>query len=170
MISRFLAFVLVAVFACAGFGGAGFAETLSIGSDGAFAKITIPDGWKPGAIDRGVEGRSPDEEVYIWAEAYTDDTIQTVMSEHEAYFTRQGVAVVGQAKTVEVVRNGLKMKALDVPATWRGKKTVLQYVMIEGGLASGRKVLLTEWASPEGDKMYDPDTTAMLESVVLFGK
>ena len=169
MIPRLLTLILFAALAGAGFGGPCVAETFSIGPGKGFAKITIPDAWKPKEIDRGLEARSPDEEVYIWAEAFTDETIQTVMTEHEAYFTKQGVQVTGQAKIVELTRNGLKMKALDVPATWKGIKTVLQYVMIEAGLPSGQKLLLTEWASPEGDKMHDPVTTAILNSVV-FGK
>ncbi len=167
MISRFLTMVVAVLAIGVGFARGGLAETMTIG---AFAKVTIPDAWNPREIERGVEAKSPDEEVYIWVESFNDDTIQTVMAEHESYFTRQGVTVTGKTKTVEATRNGLQIKILDVPAIWKGKRTVLQYAIVDAGLPSGRKLLLTEWASPDGEKTYDPDTTAILDSVVLFGR
>jgi hypothetical protein len=163
MIGRFLALMFLVLLATT---VAGHARTVSVqlGKAGSVA-ITFPKAWDVSDIERGVEAKTTDAEVFVWGEAYTEDLLDTVLKEHDAYFTKQGVTVTGKIQSESKVINGLNMKMLNVPATWHGKPTVLQYLLVDPGWKSGWKLMLSEWASPEGDTKYQPDLDSILNSL-----
>src|SRR5689334_13647955 len=45
------------------------------------ATLEFPDSWKISNIKRGLQAKSPDEEVYVWAELVPADQIDTVQKE-----------------------------------------------------------------------------------------
>ncbi|MSO99570.1 MAG: hypothetical protein EXR07_00755 [Acetobacteraceae bacterium] len=165
-----MTFVFVTTVIGLGFPSFGQAETFTVGPGNGFASVTFPDSWNVRQVNRGLEASTKDQEVYIWVEAYTEATLDKLRSEHEEYFTAQGVEVKGPPQIHTITKNGLEMKAMDVPAAWNGKRTVLRYVFFDPGLASDWKLMLSSWASPEGDKQYDAESTSILESVKFFGK
>ncbi len=132
--------------------------------------IDIPKSWDVSDIDRGLEAKTVDEEVYVWAEAYTEAQVDKIMDEHGNYFGKQGVAITGKIKTDTRTVNGLSMKMLDVPATWNGDRTVVQYLLVDPGWPSGWKLMLTEWASPKGDKMYQKDLDTIMNGLTFNQK
>ncbi len=132
--------------------------------------IDFPKSFDVSDIDRGVEAKTGDEEVYVWAEAYTEAQVDKIMDEHGIYFSKQGVAVTGKIKTETRMVNGVSIKMLDVPATWHGDRTVVQYLLIDPGWPSGWKLMLTEWASPKGDKMYQKDLDTIMNGLTFNGK
>jgi hypothetical protein len=166
MTARALTIALFILFAAAGSGQAR-SLTIPIGKGGV--TISFPKAWAVSDIDRGLESKTPDEEVYVWAETFRANESDTLMQEHESYFTKQGVAITGKPRSETRTVNGLTMTFLDFPATWNGAPTVLQYMLIDPGLPSGWKLLMTEWGSPKGDKMYQSDLNSIMDSI-SFGK
>ncbi|MEI7713010.1 MAG: hypothetical protein WCI94_16355 [Rhodospirillales bacterium] len=132
--------------------------------------IPFSKSWDVSKIDRGIEAKTGDDEIYIWAEAYREDRVDTIMDEHGRYFAEQGVTIVGKIKSETRVVNGLQMKMLDVPARWKGDRTVVQYLLVDPGWPSGWKLMLTEWASPKGDRMYQKDMDAILNGLSFEGR
>jgi len=167
MMSRLLTRFAVTACVLLGFAVASQAQTMSIGPGNGFASITYPTSWEVSKIARGVQGSTKDEEVYIWAEAYTVDTIDTILKEHEAYFTKQGVAMTGKSTSQDGTVNGVPGQFMTIAATWNGKPTLLQYVLLDPGPTSKWKLILCEWASPEGDKSYASDTKSILASATF---
>lgn len=132
--------------------------------------VTIPSTWTVTDVDRGVWAKTPDEEVYVWVERFRDKQMDDIMGEHSAYLARQGVAVNGKPRTDTRVVNGLQMAMIDIPATWNGKRTVLQYLLVDPNLPSGWKIILTEWASPKGEKMYQTDLDTIMNKLSFTGR
>ena len=149
--------------------GTSWAGTYSIGPGDGFATLILPNAWHVTATDRGLQAQTRDDEVYIWAEAYTEGSLDEVSQEHQKYYDDQGVVVTGKPQTKDGTVNGVPARFLNLPATWQGKKTILQYVFLDPGPNRKWKLMLSEWASPEGDKKYDADTNDILNSV-LFRK
>jgi hypothetical protein len=166
MIARILTLTLFVLFASA---AAGQARDVTMPFGKGTVTIAFPKSWNVSAIDRGLEAKTSDEEVFVWAEAITDAQIDQLMKEHRDYFTQQGVAVTGKIQSEAKIVNGLNMKVMSVPATWHGNPTVLQYLLVDPGLASGWTLMLSEWASPKGDKMYQADLDTIMNTL-SFGK
>jgi hypothetical protein len=162
MTARALTLALFVLLAAA---GPGQAKSFTIPIGKGDATISFPNGWAVSEIDRGLESKTPDQEVFVWAETFRAKESDTLMQEHEAYFTKQGVAITGKARSETRTVNGMTMTFLDFPATWNGSPTVVQYMLIDPGLPSGWKLLMTEWASPKGDKMYQSDLNNIMDSI-----
>jgi quinol monooxygenase YgiN len=54
---------------------------------------------------------------------------------------------------------------MDMPATWNGKPTVLRYILVEPTNAAKRRMMISYWASPEGDKTHGDAMSALIESL-----
>jgi hypothetical protein len=166
MMSR--ALTPLAVIACVllGFVVASQAQTMPIGPGDGFASVTYPKSWNTSRIDRGVQGATQDEAVYVWAEAYTLKTIDTIVKEHDAYFTKQGVAT-GEPTSQTTTVNGIPATFMNFPATWNGKPTLLRYVLLDPDPASKWKLSMCVWSSPEGEKLYASDMKSIMMSVTF---
>ena len=70
--------------------GIGFAKSAKLTQEDNVATLEFPDSWKISNIKRA---KSPDEEVYVWAELVPADQIDTVQKEHDAYFEKQKVTM-----------------------------------------------------------------------------
>lgn len=164
MITRFVSAALVAASLLVGSITAASAETwkVSLGMGEAF--MTFPDSWKVTTIKRGIQAVSPDEEVYIWAEAFTPDQWDAISGEHDKYYTKQKVSL-GKPKSSEGTIAGVKGVAFEFPATYKGEKTVVQYLILDPALKNQAKLMLSTWASVAGDKKHQPATDAMLKSL-----
>lgn len=162
MIARILLLPLLLVFAV----GAQ-ARTVTVSMGKGDMSITFPNSWSVANIARGLEAKTGDEEVYVWAEAFRESQSDELMKEHEKYFTDQGVAITGKAKSETRTIKGLNLTIVDVPATWKGDPTVLQYLLIDPGAQGDWKLLLTEWASPDGDKTYQKDLDIIVNSLTF---
>jgi hypothetical protein len=92
------------------------------------------------------------------------DEIETVQKEHDEYFEKQKVTM---AKTHPVGKeiDGHKWAFIDPEATYKGKPTVIRYIIINPNVASGKTIVFTYWASPEGAKNYDKEMDGMLNSL-----
>lgn len=141
------------------------ARQVNLPSGNPIFGIDIPNGWKTSATKRGIEVRSPDEEVFFWVEVYHPADLAAVRGEHERYFAGQGVKATGEPKVSRNETGNVKIQATAFPATWKGAPTVLRYLAIDPGLPAGNQILISYWASPEGDKTHDAAFTKVLQSL-----
>jgi hypothetical protein len=128
------------------------------------ASLDFPDSWKMSNIKRGFQAKSPDGEVYVWAELVPGNEIDAVQKEHDDYFEKQNVTM-SKADPVAKEINGRKWAFVDPQATWKGKPTIVRYIIINPNVASGKTIVFTYWASPEGDKNYDKEMDGVLNSL-----
>ncbi len=170
MRTRFALPTLAALLSLLIFSSVGHAKDYIVALGKGSVVIPFSKSWDVSEIDRGIEAKTGDEEIFIWAEGYKEEQIDRIMDEHGKYFTEQGVEIVGKIGTDSRTVNGLQMKMLNVPARWKGEPTVLQYLLVDPGWPSGWKLMLTEWASPKGDRMYQKDMDAITNGLSFKGR
>jgi hypothetical protein len=144
--------------------GIALAKSSKLTPDDTVAVLDFPDSWKVSNIKRGLQAKSPDEEVYVWAELVSSDDINTIQKEHDAYFEKQNVTM-SKAEPVGKEIDGRKWAFVDPQATWKGKPTNIRYIIINPNAPSGKTIVFTYWASPEGDKNYDKEMDGVLNSL-----
>ena len=140
------------------------AKTAKLTPADTVASLDFPDSWKVSNIKRGLQAKSPDEEVYVWAELVPSDEIDAVQKEHDDYFEKQKVTM-SKAEPVGKEIDGRKWAFVDPEATYKGKPTVIRYIIINPNVASGKTIVFTYWASPEGAKNYDKEMDGVLKSL-----
>jgi hypothetical protein len=128
------------------------------------ASLDFPDSWKISNIKRGIEAKSPDAEVYVWAELVPSDEVDAVQKEHDKYFEKQNVTMV-KADPVAKDVDGRQWAFIEPQSTWKGKPTVVKYIIINPKVTSDKIVVFTYWASPEGDKTYDKEMDGVINSL-----
>jgi len=149
-VARFVLVVCLAFIATPG-----VAKTIKVTAAHPVAIVDIPDDWKVVDTKRGFGVNSPDEEVFFWIETFTPDQRASVVAEHERYFTRQGVRITGEPKVDKQGDQTVSIQSTSLPSTWKGEPTVLRYLAIDLRLPSQTQILLSYWASPEGDREHD---------------
>ena len=133
----------------------GMAKTIKVTPANPVAIVDIPDDWKVVDTKRGFGVKSPDEEVFFWIETFTPDQRASVVADHERYFARQGVRITGEPKVDTRSDPTVSIRVTDLPATWKDEPTVLRYLAIDLHLPSQTQILLSYWASPDGDGEHD---------------
>ena len=126
--------------------------------------VDIPGKWQASTIDRGIQAKTADEEVLVWFESYRPAQLQTLVGEHNAYFKKQGVAITGQGEALEKDFPTYLLKTTNYSATYEGKPTILRYVSVVPKDAAKRNLLVSVWASPEGETTYAEDIQAIFNS------
>lgn len=131
------------------------------------ASFTIPASWKPAEYEDGVEAVSDDQSVYIAVEATdlsSQSVIEDAMKASLSYLKKKGVEVdQSTAKQSQAKLNG--MDVIDVD--WRGKDSEgdcivsLTVVVVTGN----KGLLLTYWASPDGEKKNSQELVGILHSI-----
>jgi hypothetical protein len=140
------------------------AETMEVRPSAPVAKFDIPDTWKTTRIHRGIEAVSADSEVYFWIESYKPDEFDQIIAEHNEYWKKQGV-VITSSDEEKHQENGSEVSMTTEHATWKGDPTVLYYIEFHLGLPSKSNIVLTYWASPEGDKEYQKEVGDVISSL-----
>ena len=161
-LSRLATLVVALVLTCT---APAFAKLMSIPSGNPVVAVDIPGGWTTSTSKRGIEVKSPDGEIFFWIEVYLPADHDAVVGEHRRYFTKQQVATVGEGTSTATTEGTAKITATDFTATWKGKPTVLRYLEIDPGLPAGNQILLSYWASPEGDATHDVAFKKILKSL-----
>jgi len=140
------------------------AKDVSFSSDSSKLTFSLPDNWEAKPMKRGLEIKSSDGEVFLWIESYRKSEAE-IKAEHGKYFQSQGVAFTGEPKITAQPAQGYGLAFMDMPATWKGKPTVLRYIFIEPANAAKNSMMLSYWASPEGDKANDAAMGKLIESL-----
>ncbi|GAC1564054.1 MAG: hypothetical protein NVS2B5_29890 [Beijerinckiaceae bacterium] len=129
--------------------GVALAKTKKLTAADPVATMNFPDSWKITDIKRGFQAKSPDDEVYVWAELIAPGDVDTVQKEHDDYFAKQKVTMAKAGPEGKEV-DGRKWAFITPKATYKGDPTVVRYIIINPKAAGGKLVIFTYWASPEG--------------------
>jgi len=143
----------------------GVAKALSITEADPVAVVTFPDNWPSSKVARGVEVKSPDEEVYVWFELAAPADMPAVQKEHDDYFAKEGVRITSSSETVKSEVNGKAWSFTELQATSTDGPSIIRYVAINPNVASGKIILMTYWASLEGHKDHDAAMSAAIKSI-----
>lgn len=141
------------------------AGKLALTSADPVAIVTIPDAWSGTKIARGLEIKTPDDEVYLWFELVAPADMPTVQKEHDVYFDKQGVKITGASETTKIEVKGRPWSVTELKATSKDGPSIIRYVAINPNVPSGKIILMTYWASPGGDKIHDAAMQALLDGI-----
>ncbi|BAT57889.1 hypothetical protein GJW-30_1_00399 [Variibacter gotjawalensis] len=144
------------------------AKSFTIGDDRPVAVIVVPDSWNPQAIEDGVEATSPDNKVYIAAEAVEIKDVAEALKQAIEFFQEQGITLAGEPKQSETKINGLP--AIDV--TWNAKdKDGPTYAGLTFVILNEQdSVLLYFWGDAEGVKLNEPALRMISDSLKAVPK
>jgi hypothetical protein len=151
------------------FAGVAHAETMEVRPKAPIASFTFPDDWDTDRTPRGIQANTEDDEVYIWVETYLPNELETVVAEHNTYWAKQGVKITGR-DLKQHVENGVTVQVVSETATWKGKPTVLYYMEYDLALESKRNILITYWASPEGNEENSAEVKSIIDSMAITEK
>ena len=142
------------------------AKALSFKGTGVAFPINVPDNWRVKNIDRGVEISSPDEEIYLWVEAVTTDSVERVIDEYFKYFSKQGVTTRQPVDQQKHTVGGVDLVQMDIPATYEGAETIVRFVITEARPNESKGLFIGYWASPKGDKIHDATMSGIIADLV----
>ncbi len=159
MLKITLAFALMTALALPGFAG-----THKLPKDGSLAAVTIPESWTTEDIEEGIEATSKDGEVYIAIETTDADNVQEAMTESVKFLKEKGVTVDQSSFKSEEGKLG-EMDVVDL--SWNGTDkdgpTKVSVTLV--AVTKDKGLLLTYWASPEGEKKHANDLKAIAQSI-----
>ncbi|MDX6320093.1 MAG: hypothetical protein QOD35_3493 [Nocardioidaceae bacterium] len=141
----------------------GLAMLLTLPSMAAFAKTTtiddvtvdVPEGYEVASSKRGLLIKSSDKEVDLWIELFSAADTPTVRKEHMDYWKKEKVDLHGDGDTTKSKSGETEVTNTSFPgATWKGDPTVLHYNASGPFGSQNWTLLITYWASPDGDKQH----------------
>lgn len=155
-----LAFVLAGFVASPAVAGA-----LQITDADPVAIVTVPDAWTTAKIKRGVEIKTPDDEIYLWFELVAPGEIETLQKEHNGYFDKEGVTITGASETVKQEVKGKAWSFTELKAKSKDGDSIIRYIAINPNVPSGKIIMMTYWASLDGHKTHDAAMSAIMDSI-----
>ena len=130
--------------------------------------IDLPEGFKASDSNRGIQAATPDDSVYVWFETYGVGDAKALIAEHNRFWTKKKVKLSGATSGDGKTTGGVPWLSTDyADATWRGDPTVIRYTEYGPFGSEGKYVLVTLWATPEGDKTFKDDIGTMMSSAVI---
>jgi hypothetical protein len=147
--------------------GSAWAGDFKLPDQNPVASFSIPASWKPAEYEDGVEALSDDESVYIAVEAAdltSTSVIEDAMKQSLSYLKKKGVEVdQSTAKQTQGKLNGMEV----VDVSWKGKDSEGDCnVSLTVVVVNGKKgLLLTYWASPDGEKKNSQELVQILHSI-----
>ncbi|KRE09784.1 hypothetical protein ASE63_04480 [Bosea sp. Root381] len=161
------AFALAAMLAAPMLPTQAAAGALQITGADPVAVITIPDSWTHAKVERGLEIKAPDEEIYLWFELVPPGQIEALQKEHDAYFAKEGVKFTSATETITQEVNGRPWSFTEMQATSADEPSIVRYIGINPKVASGKIIMMTYWASHAGHKKHDGAMKTMLDSLAF---
>ncbi len=142
------------------------AKALTFQGTGVAFPINLPDNWRVKNIEGGVEISSPDEEIYLWVEAVTTDSVKRVIEAYFKYFQQQGVTIRQPIDQQKHKVGGVDLVQMDIPATYEGAETIVRFVITEARPNETKGLFIGYWASPKGDKAHDATLTRIIADLM----
>ncbi|WP_293868890.1 hypothetical protein [uncultured Alsobacter sp.] len=133
---------------------------------GASVPLAIPDSWQVSGIKNGIQVTRPDQEVFVWLQTATQDSIGPLMDEYKSYFAKQGVTFSGVPKSEEHDLGSATALDIRFDAKWKGSPTVVVLSVVTRKANPAGTVLIGYWASPKADKESDPQMGQLLGSLI----
>lgn len=131
------------------------------------AVVTIPDAWPNSKIARGIEFKTPDDEIYVWFELVAPGEIDALQKEHNGYFDKEGVTITGSSETVKSEVKGKAWSFTELKAKSQDGDSIIRYIAINPNVPSGKIIMMTYWASLDGHKEHDAAMKGVLDSIAF---
>ena len=139
-----------------------FARMATIGD----ITLDVPDNYKVSSSKRGILAKTPDNQVDVWVETFKGDESDALKKDHGAYWRKQKVDLNGEGESSSRKSGEISVDKTDfTKATWKGNPTVLRYTAIGPFGPDKKMVLITYWASPEGDRQFGAQIQKMVDSL-----
>lgn len=152
------------VFLTASLAVSSFAETHKVPEEKPVATVSIPDDWKTNAFDDGVEATSEDGEVYLAIEKANAKGVSDSMDEALKYLKDKGVKV--DTETMKQSEGKLAgMDVVDIDFKGKDDDGDANISLMIISVSSDKGLLLTYWASPEGEKKHQSELNEITQSI-----
>ena len=141
-----------------------FSATFKLPTSTPAATITIPDAWKPEAIDKGVQAQTDDNDVYLSIEATrTEKDMNAIIDGTYAMLKDHKVILdMAHKKEDKFQINGLPADELVMQGQDETGPTMVSITFVTTKDAT---LVFTYWASPEGDKKHSKELAAIVQSI-----
>jgi len=142
-----------------------FAATYKLPDEAPVATVTIPDAWSSKAIDNGVDATSDDGTVYVAIEVTAGKDVKDATVEAIKFLAKNGVTIdETTAKQSDGKING--MDGAEIAWTGKDKDGPTNVSLSFIAVSDDKLLLLTYWASPDGEKKNAKELGAILQSIV----
>jgi len=131
------------------------------------AVVTVPDSWPNSKIARGIEIKTPDDEIYLWFELVPPGEIDALQKEHNGYFDKEGVTITGSSETVKSEVKGKAWSFTELKAKSKDGDSIIRYIAINPNVPSGKIIMMTYWASLDGHKEHDAAMSKIMDSIAF---
>lgn len=126
--------------------------------------VDLPSNFKVEDSDRGMKTQTADGAVDVWFERYPAGEFDKFVSENSKYWEKNKVDLPKEPTVTEGKIGSDDFRQLDFGgATWKGKPTVVRYVFFKpGNDPKADMVVVTYWATPEGDIAHNAEIVSMI--------
>ena len=157
--------LIYSLLACTLLAASASAGTFKVPNDEfGIASVSIPDAWKPEAIDRGVQANSPDSEIYMAVEAVgSDKGIDSALDETEKMLKENKVSIdeSSQSKSTFQVA-GVEATELTYKGKMEGEAQTVSIVLVP---LKGKLVIVTYWATASKEKAHSTEISKIVNSL-----
>ncbi|MGL4196507.1 MAG: histidine kinase [Allorhizobium sp.] len=141
-----------------------FAGTFTFPADEPAATVEIPDSWKPGETDYGVEATSPDNGTYISFDAAGAEDMDKVISDVFAFLEENGVTPDPASQTESKgEQNGMVYETLSWKGTDKDGPVTIGVGVVT--LSPEKIAIVTYWASAETEEANNAEVNKILTSI-----
>lgn len=148
---------------------AGVAKEFRLPDGKPVAAITLPETWKPEVIEKGVQGQTADNSVYLCVETTTSEKeMATIIDDTFAMLKQHKVELDRTVKREnKFLINGLPADELLYDGKDEDGPTTVSMTFVNVGKTA---LVLTYWASVDGTKKHQPEVEKVLASIKAIRK
>ena len=148
---------------------AGSAKEFKLPEGKPIAAITLPETWKPEPIEKGVQGQTADNSVYLCVETTANEKeMATVIDDTFAMLKEHQVDLDHTVKREnKFLINGLPADELLYDGKDEDGPTQVSITFVNIGKSA---LVLTYWASVDGGKKHQPEVEKVLASIKAIRK
>ncbi len=158
----FAATIIVAIMATTATSGVG--ATFKLPEDRPAVSLALPDAWQPELIDKGVQGQTPDGDVYFSAEiTKTVSDMNAIMDGTDAMLKEHKVKLDNASrKESKFDLNGLPADQMIYQARDGKGPAIVSITFVS---LKDMVLVVTRWTSPGGEKAHQKELTAVVQSI-----
>lgn len=140
-----------------------FAKNFAVPSKDPAVTLVVPDKWKIEKIDYGFSAQSPDEGVVFYVEYAKGKKLDAMVALNKDWMKDNEIDGSVKPKEFEMDFNGSKGDVLRYETTDSAGKTIVDFVLLEGG--GGNVIMLTLWGSEDERDANKAEINAIMGSV-----
>ncbi|UMY19427.1 hypothetical protein MMB17_09080 [Methylobacterium organophilum] len=140
-----------------------YARNFAVPNGNPAVTIVVPDDWKIKEIDYGYSAKSPDSAVMFYVEYAKGKKLDAMINLNKDWMAENEIDGSVKPEEREMDFNGTKGQVLRYNTTDSQGKTIVDFVLLEGG--GGNVVMLTLWGSQEERAANSEAISGIMKSV-----